>query len=622
MKTTPTNASRNETTPVKNPFPPLVINLTIAGNLEPSFTHNEVIPQITYIFTQIKNLIVPYNQNRFGFDGKSLELKVLFSPVLGNFPLQPIISLDYSPYCISPNPSSTQQWMNSESCQISSYPLVEFDLPSTLSAKSLREMSHWMVEQSDLVVALWDGSEVYGEGNIWEIVRTAAENHVPVIWFNPQHPQQIYWCQDSYSAAFDQEQLADYIKITLGLGSESNNLAAINDLTMLIESDIQHPPFWSGLYSALIRLFRTPYTQQTPDPLLEVNPTLPIALQTYVKEVDLLRLSFQQADRAAISSNSSYRSTLLLRAILPFLANLALAIGFYAKSVGGYIFFNIPLNWAWLAATGFGLQAFFNLMINWLSNHTDYRGWHKNFVNQRYLAETLRMAIHFSPYNIPIITATIAGFEKRLPKSTPIRHRIRSLLRAAGIHPISLQQPEVKSSFFTQFLVLLDNQITYHKFTANRYKKISETLTKVAWGLFWLGIGTVVARAIFQAVEPSLDLNHWIAKHEFYTGTVKVAVDGKTFVASFANMLAMLLPGFAVTFFSIHNLIGFKELSQRSQQMADDLQQIKIRVVREQTRSESSFEDFKWLANQAISLMVGDTTDWYMLISSKKITKN
>ncbi|WP_075063537.1 hypothetical protein [Ornatilinea apprima] len=622
MKQSPQRATQIESVSLDHPFPPLVFNLAVAGSFSTSFNHEEVIKHITSIFAQVKNLVLPYNQNCLGFDEKTLDLKILYSPLLGDFPLQTAVGLGYSPYCISPSPSTTQQYQKIDPFLLDSYPLVEFDMPPTLTAKSLREMSHWMVAQCDLVIALWDGSELYGEGSLWEIIRTAAENHIPVVWLDPLHPQQVYWCQDSYSAPFKTEQLVDYLDGTLGLGSKSERQAAAKDLAALFQPGVKHTPFWASFYPHFIRLFPVSSAQPTSDPNLSNSTALPKALQASQKQVDYLQQSFQQADTAAISFNNAYRSTLLLRAILPLLANLALALGFYAKSVGGYLFFNLPLNWVWLAAAGFGMQAFFNLSINWLSNQTDYRGWHKNFVNQRYLAETLRMAVHFSPYNIPIINTTIAGFEKKLPKSSPVRHRIRSIVRAASIHPIHFEQPEIKEAFFTQFLTLLDHQIHYHKLVASRYRKISNILTKTAWGLFWLGIGTVIARAVFQAVEPSLGLNQWIAKHEFYTGAVKVAVDGKTFLASFANMLAMLLPGFAVTFFSIHNLIGFKDLSQRSQQMVNDLQQIKTRVILEQSRPESSFEDFSWLAHQAISLMVSDTTDWYTLISSKKITKN
>lgn len=565
------------------------------------------------------DIVIPFDQNNYGFKGEGAVFQALINPDSFSMPLEGILPQVFVPICVTPSTEIFSSWRQNHPEPGRPFATVNFNMAQANTRHSEPEIAEWMVEQSDLIVLLWDSSKEFADGKTWALVQEGSDKNVPVIWINPLQPDEMFWCRNCQSSVYTKELLTGHIGDILGAGKTPGNLS---ELRRLILPDKKHKPIWANYYKNYIRRFKFPPAQFFADPLVEENHPLPEYYSPFAEKYATLKKYYHEADNTAISYNNYYRSTLLLRAVLPFAANLALAIGFYAKTLGGYLLFPFNISWEWIALAGFLLQATCNVSISLVSDHNSRRGWHKVFVDQRYIAEALRLAIHFSPMNIALTNIVTSGYASQLPADSPVSHRLRGILRSASINPFTYNGSEEKEFFFTHTGELIKDQVVYHRFTAEKFKRIFTSLNRSAWIMFFVSLAIVIGRGVLQIVMQSVDFNQLIPAHEFFIGVKSISVDGKTVLASFANMLALLMPAITATLFSILGLCGFKDLYLRSEQMAIKLEALSTRLDNEKSRPRVSYDDYCRLARQVITLLLRDTTDWYTLVTSKKITKN
>jgi hypothetical protein len=598
--------------------PILHFNIAIAGDIADTATAQErqqIQARFEECFTRLTELVARYNQFQFGFLSDPPAFRALCSECAGTLGLDQAISHGFMPYQVSPFAETSPACPISEPALAPSIQHVIFDMPATFPAKALREIANWMVEQSDLVIAVWDGTEAFWGGAVWEVILSAAERDVPVIWIDANRPEHLLWCEDTCNTDFTPDKLKAYLDRLLGLNSAQHDEHALVDLKNLIEPDLRQKPAWASYYGTFIHWFKVPVDKSPSDSLLTTQSPnrfsdfLPHTLAT-------LRHYYGEADRIAITYNDYYRSALLLRALLPLLATLSLAIGFYIKTLGSVVV-SSAFAWGWLTAVGFILQAFFNYATVWLANRSDGHGWHRNFIDQRYIAEVMRLALHFVPLNIPLSGAFLSAYGNKAVEHAAVRHRLRSLLREAGVTPLRYD-PTVKKFFLDHIEELLDDQIAYHRTTARRYQKIYRTLSRAAAILFWTGIIIVLARAGIQLAVQGIDAQSSVLKEVVHHATLVTRED---LLSSVSNLLAMLMPAIAGTFYTLLTTCGFQPLYERAEKMEKSLQHIKELVHVERDRAESSYEDYCRIARQIVSLMLGEVTDWYGLLTTKKITK-
>jgi hypothetical protein len=600
-------------------LPVLHFNVAIAGDMTGVATaqvRQQIQARFEACFTQLRGLVARYNQPQFGFLSNPPVFRVLYSECMGTSALDEALSQGFIPYQVSPFPETLSATSCSGPTQMPSIQQVIFDMPAAFPGKAMRELANWMVEQSDLVLAIWDGTETFEDGAVWEVILSAAERHVPVIWVDAHCPGRVLWSEDTRRTDFTPDKLEAYLDRVLGLSSKHDGAPALQHLKALVEPQLDHKPAWASYYETFIHWFKVTVDKSPGDSLLIArSPAQP--LDRFHTTLTTLRRYYAKADRVAIAYNDYYRSSLLLRAILPLLATLGLAIGFYIKNLGSVLFTD-AFAWGWLAAGGFLLQAFFNYATVWLAHRSDGYGWHRNFLDQRYIAETMRLALHFVPLNIPLGGAFLSAYGNKAAEHTAVRHRLRSLLREAGVTPLRYD-PTVKQFFFGHVEELLDDQIVYHRTTARRYQKIYRTLSRAAAILFWTGIIIVLARAGIQLAVQGIDAQSGVLKEAVHHATLVTRED---LLSSVSNLLAMLMPAVAIMLNTVLTTCGFQSLYERAEKMDKSLQQVKELVQAEQYREGTSYEDYCRIARQIVSLMLGEVTDWYGLLTTKKITKS
>jgi hypothetical protein len=599
MKNEPSRASENKKTSQVNDLLPLNFNVLIAGKITTPLTsacQNTIIA----FFDNLKKIITPYNDSRYGFSGTDASYRILYSSENCNLPLEQWVDKSFSFYRVTPKDSDKRT-------QVTNTSSFSFNNPYPDNADANHELINWMMEQSDLFFTLWDGTKGYDHGSIWSLILQAAKKGIPVIWMNPVESDYFYVYQGGKSSLLDEPFLTSYCSELLGLSESDDKL---NELGLMTRSIKTHKTAWSNFYKHFTQKYKVNYTFTTEDSLLEDHTKLPEDFSAIEEKYQKMKSVYKKADQIAVIENNNYRSALLFRAYLPFVANCVLIFGFYGYTIAGHYIVLSDLAWNLIIAGSFFLQAACNLGIIWLSDLNNHKGWHKLFVDQRYIAEVMRLAIHFTPINLPLNIGSASISSNKLSKDSPVSHFLRSVLRSTSINNSNSFHKEEKDFFFKHTIELLSHQIDYHQYTALKHKHIAKKLTQTAQILFWMGITVIVARVALQFVYIAFPQHFVFNSPE------------RNLISAIANLLALVTPAAAATAYSILNLCGFRDLGQRSQVMVDNLKKLKEKFEIENQNEDVAYDDCCRLSKQVSTLLLQEATDWYALINTKKITKN
>lgn len=269
---------------------------------------------------------------------------------------------------------------------------------------------------------------------------------------------------------------------------------------------------------------------------------------------------FRKFDESAIELNSRYQAVIYWRAILPFITSVFLGVGFYAENVMGVV--AMPGHfWTVVAGAGFLIHGLLNLYVYTLSRNDTIKQWHRGFLDDRYVAEMLRVLIHFAPY----------GVHLNLRKLSAGNENIYMMVRRMT-EETEPENQEINKRSAAQLLThleeMLRDQISYHTFSERRYQGIVDAMDKWFRWVFAIGFGAVILRGIFQFA--------WVI---FPVGDGFVgAVPASKFAGSFANMLALLLPAWASHFSSKSSQCNFRYNRDNHARMRQRLTEMLDRV--------------------------------------------
>lgn len=401
-----------------------------------------------------------------------------------------------------------------------------------------------MCDRADLVAAVWSEDVTERSGATWELIQTAHKERTPCLWASSKSGT-AYWSEWSYFDHFQPETLerlcGDYRGAALepapGTGKEIPLLA---------------------LGDRLRRRFLNKYRALRPE-------TAPVEDRMLLEDFSLERegagaepvrqrilAQFRRFDQAAVTLNARYQAVIYWRTILPFLATVFLAVGFYAETLLSVTGMPDRAR-SILAGTGFLIHGLLNLYVYFLSKDSTVKEDHTAFLQNRYVAEVLRVLIHFVPYGVyPDLRGMCAGSDKtRAALQNIILGEEPEVQRVDG-HSVERAAGHLKE--------LLQDQLAYHKAAADRYQRISKRLERWAWWTFGVGLFIVIARAVLQFYVAFFPLE----------GTINGA-DLNSFVRSFANMAALLVPAWAGFFSTKESLCNFSFLYQNHSRMAEEL---------------------------------------------------
>ncbi len=470
--------------------------------------------------------------------------------------------------------------------------------------------STWMLEQSDLLFTVWDGSREFQNGIVWENMLQAQKRGIPVVWMDSSDYSRLFVYENGKSSQYRENSLELYCQDLLEMDGSTIKK---NKKRKKSDSNKPRKTFVSGLYKRFINNFKINQEPSSADELLEKDFRLQKFFISYPAKYEFLKKSQCIAGEAASIENDNYRSALLLKGLLPFIVNCILIFGFYAKTIGYMIPFSLQ-TWDIIITVSFSFQFVCQCLLIWVSDQNDHKGWQRQFITQRYIAEVLRLFIHFAPLNLPVNLTESVGFSENLANRSFIIRNLRRVFRKAGVNFSPIPKDEYKDFFFTQTFNLINDQITYHQNTAKKYRIIASRLTKLAQTLFWIGLGVVAARVALQGVYLKLD--------DVVDFSIKEYANLRAAISATANLFAMIVPSAASTVFIILSLCGFRDLGNRSEKMSQDLVHLKSIIEDESQRNDLYYEDYCHLANQVSYLLLDEISGWYSMINAKKITRN
>lgn len=457
----------------------------------------------------------------------------------------------------------------------------------------------WFCAKADIILLVWNEDVMERSGASWELMQHAYQKKAPCIWISSKD-NQIHWLQNGYYGEYNPEYLKTLCQNLLAEGTVSEEDMGKKIPFLELGNRLQQRFLHKYKANAVIQdsegdcLLRDTY---------EFQEGTDSGRETRKKLLE----EFERYDEKAIDLGGKYRAIMYWRAILPMIASLFLAVGFYAETLLGIIPFPWKIKpgpWAILAGFGFLIHGMLNLYVYLLSRDKLVKSWHKGYIDNRNFAEMYRVLIHFLPYGMSL---NIRSLCSKRPEMYASVHRVVGELQPASF---VLNASEARE-MLKHVSEMLEDQLAYHRNSAARYSRVSEGLERWNRRLFAVGFAVVILRGVFQFFVAYMPLS----------GAVNgIAVN--SYVRSFANMAALLLPAWASYFASKLNQCNYRYHARNHREMEQAVSAQLTRVRRLQdAKGGIPLEVLNTLAEEIAELMlVEDTNEWYGKVAASSVT--
>lgn len=319
-------------------------------------------------------------------------------------------------------------------------------LPSKGSRpEAYEQVGHHIVDQCDVLIALWDGKHAEGQGGTGDIVQYARESNCPLFWIHTEH--------------------AGEVTFELGRGLDPR---PFQDLDEYNSEQVDAAKFEKQLEDRCD--FLLGQARRANLPYDKLQPTLEHILRHYVR-VDLLALRYQRLYYTA-------------RTLVYVLAAAAVALA------ASQILF-LPDHPRILIAEVLFMVAV--LAIVWLSRR---QRWHTKWLDYRFLAERFRSALFMAATNIDVATL-------RPPRHLSLAYSSNDWMVTA-FSSVWNQRPRLQGadSSSTQgvrdFLcdAWIEDQIRYHDDISKRHHGRHELMSRASNLLFGLTLFAALLHVI------------------------------------------------------------------------------------------------------------------------------
>lgn len=481
-----------------------------------------------------------------------------------------------------------------------------------------------MIEQSDLIIAIWDGATRAFIGGTGHTIQVALETGAPVVWIDAKAPDRwrILYGPESLAgvnrtADVDARRLAELrslVRSSLKPPGPRRTAAShgtkahhshdpLNDEKWRAHSNF----FWHG-YRRVEALFggtsfkarfkNLRQTYETPDAIASGSaseflssarrlPRLDAAFTAAI-ETSILR-RFAWSDGVSSGLSDTYRGGMVLNFLLASLAVVGgLAYLPFATSKEKWMFaaLELALLVAILTITIVGQQ----------------RRWHGRWFETRRVAEYLRHA----PILLLLGVARAPGrWPKGAETSWPEWYARRGL-REVGLPSVVVTQAYLRLALGELLNVHVVRQREYHEYKANRLAAAHRNLDKLSEVLFTAAVFSV---AIYLVLKGGGELHLWSKK----------IASGLSYVFTF---LGVALPTFGGTIAGIRYFGDFERFAAISEVTAERLGavQSRIAVLRASDDTLLDYGHVADLAHATDDITVGEIESWQAVFGGKHVT--
>jgi len=375
------------------------------------------------------------------------------------------------------------------------------------------EVGRFVVRNSDLLIAVWDGMDAKGMGGTGDIVAYAREHGMQVLHIDATDPREVTLVSEEARTLPNHpeeisEIVARVVRHILWPGLDHEALHAAHRYfqdEQVRETQSDRDYYYMGRFEAALtpplpaasRIFRAVLS-------LGGRPAsdepVPIKAQAMSPAGTFLFDHFQRADCLATAYSDIHRSIFIL---IYALGALSLAAGFASIA-----FHSTPY--------GFGLVMLeLGLLVGILLLYLCDRmwGWRERWLDYRLLAELLREADLLAMIGRGLAHRAIADHEEDLaPRARWVPQAYRAILRSAGIIGGRYDRAHLEQVQKFGAHGRLADQIRYHDKNSKKTKRLNDVLRLFSFVAFMLTIALITIKLIiFDAGHHEIGLSEALA---------------------------------------------------------------------------------------------------------------
>ena len=476
-----------------------------------------------------------------------------------------------------------------------------------------------MIEQSDLLIAVWDGVRTNAVGGTGHTVAAALDAGTPVLWIDPAHPDdwRVLAAPESLttlrvgSAGEDgrEAQLRGIVRSALladgaaAADATGTGVAALSAEHWRTGSD----PLWHA-YRWIEQRFdgrgkdgpRGPLTQvyETPAEIVDGSGAataralagLPAADPQFTARVlDGVLRRFAWADGISAHLSDTYRGSMVMNFVLSAAAVITGVA--YLPFVGS--------EWKWPFAAFELLLLGAILAITWMGQR---RRWHGRWFETRRVAEYLRHA----PLLLSLGAARPPGRWPRGSDTSWPEHHARHALREIGLPRTSITAAYLRAVLEGLIAPHVSSQRAYHTAKAERLATVHHGLDRMSERSFQLA---VVAAALFLVLAAAHAAG--LVGDRPFAGLAKVF-----------TFLGVALPTFGGCLSGIRFFGDFERFAAISRVTAAKLGAVEARIalLLRATDGALDYASVTALAHAADDIVVSEIANWQAVFEAKQIT--
>ena len=460
-----------------------------------------------------------------------------------------------------------------------------FQVDGARDAESVayERIGRFVLEQSDFLIAIWDGEPAAGRGGTTQIVEEALAQNIPVIWLHAslQKPPCVLFTGES-----GDRQLLPLAELNTRFASRFSQSNVGSDLNFSrIYCAEKQPRFDFG---RIFRIFRDllakgkirkgswriadfePSARAEWAKMISTPPAPPEDTQRYL--LDKLCSHYAWADGLSGYYAGLLRASSLATNLLSASAVLVATLGMLGH---GYHMEGRKIP----ELTEFALIAFI-LLITW---HGRRKSWHERWLNYRQLAELLRQYCYLSPLGCALATPPPpAHFGSGADRSW-VDGMFRTIARDLGLAP-AIINGDYLASIGKLIESILNDQVGYHQGNSATLTKLSHRLHHIGTTLFVITLLGCVVHVFSNQINRD---SFWFL------------------------MLATVPPAFGAAFYAIASHGEFARTADRSRAMALELSSLQsIDLKNALDSKDDAFAALREAAQRIAGVMIAETMDW------------
>jgi hypothetical protein len=489
-----------------------------------------------------------------------------------------------------------------------------------------------IVQQSDLLIAAWDGQPAQGPGGTAGVVQEALGHGIPVVWIpwgqpSTWHLQLPAWrvVQEPADSRSDRARLTDVVRDLLLPPDASDGQAGQKDLRKeyfaeglkrgnllhgwwgafrnLVCADLLHPQSWKA--TASLKAFRVDsfwtsareraareWTTRQSVANAPMDHQVPAGVQAFVDDAFLLHYAW--ANGLSMYYGNLHRSAFLLNSLLGALAVFLALVGIAAGITGRQ-------QTRWILA-----ELFVILGILCLTHVGRRRRWHQRWIDYRTLAERLRLARCMSLLGGGGPQVVHAGHLASYgnPLRAWMHWHYRAIERAAGLVPgVQFTREYLASCREFWRESLLQDQRSYHEGTADHFMTLDRRLLRAGNALFVLTLIACLLHVGHLRVEGDPRFS-WIPR----------AASG------WLTLLCAFLPAAGAALAAIRSQAETHRVAQRSRAMQDALQKLQMDLATVPVEEKAlNSQRLRECADRVSDLMIRETLDWRVVFQDRPL---